>query len=54
MIRKYSEEAVFLSGDIIADDRTIKKARVNDIAAVENAGAYGYSTSSNHSCRLKQ
>ena len=41
------------SGDIIADNRTIKKVNVGDIVAVENAGAYGFSMSSNYNCRQK-
>ena len=41
------------SGDIIANNRTLKKISVGDIVAVENAGAYGYSMSSNYNCRLK-
>lgn len=41
------------SGDIIANDRKMKKVNVGDIVAVENAGAYGFAMSSNYNCRLK-
>ena len=41
------------SGDIIADNRTIKKVNGGDIVAVENAGAYCFSMSSNYNCRQK-
>lgn len=41
------------SGDIIASDRNIGPVGVNDLIAVSNAGAYGYSMSSNYNCRLR-
>lgn len=41
------------SGDIIANEREMNKAEEGDIVVVENAGAYGYSMSSNYNCRLK-
>ena len=41
------------SGDILAKDRTLEEVREGDVIAVENAGAYGYSMSSNYNCRLR-
>ncbi|MBQ3921318.1 MAG: diaminopimelate decarboxylase, partial [Firmicutes bacterium] len=41
------------SGDIIAKDRRITKADTGDLIAVGNAGAYGYSMSSNYNNRLR-
>jgi diaminopimelate decarboxylase len=41
------------SGDIIADKRNIGTVRIGDLIAVENAGAYGFSMSSNYNCRLR-
>lgn len=41
------------SGDIIAGERNMRKVSVGDIVVVENAGAYGFSMSSNYNCRLK-
>lgn len=41
------------SGDIIADKREIEKAEEGDLVIVGNAGAYGYSMSSNYNCRLR-
>ena len=41
------------SGDIIANDRKIKKVSLGDVIAVNNAGAYGFAMSSNYNCRLK-
>ena len=41
------------SGDILAAKRLLGDARENDIIAVENAGAYGYSMASNYNCRLR-
>lgn len=41
------------SGDIIANERNMKKVSVGDVVAVGNAGAYGFSMSSNYNCRLK-
>ncbi|MFH0862549.1 MAG: diaminopimelate decarboxylase [Candidatus Altiarchaeota archaeon] len=39
------------SGDILAKDRTLPKAEMGDVIAVENAGAYGYSMASNYNSR---
>ena len=41
------------SGDIIANERNIKKVSIGDVVAVGNAGAYGFAMSSNYNCRLK-
>lgn len=41
------------SGDIIANNRLLPSIDEGDIIAVLNAGAYGYSMSSNYNCRLK-
>jgi diaminopimelate decarboxylase len=41
------------SGDILANDRNIGAVRLGDLIAVSNAGAYGYSMSSNYNCRLR-
>ena len=41
------------SGDIIANERNMKKVSVGDIVAVGNVGAYGFAMSSNYNCRLK-
>ena len=41
------------SGDIIARDRNIKIPSVGDIVLVKNAGAYGYSMSSNYTGRAR-
>jgi len=41
------------SGDIIAEDRELPHAQEGDIIGIMDAGAYGYSMSSNYNCRLK-
>lgn len=41
------------SGDIISKEPNLKDVREGDLIAVENAGAYGYSMSSNYNCRLR-
>ncbi len=41
------------SGDIVANDRELPKAKEGDLIIIENAGAYGYSMSSNYNCRLR-
>ena len=41
------------SGDIIAKDREVSMAKEGDLILVENAGAYGYSMSSNYNCRFR-
>lgn len=41
------------SGDILAKDRILPKAAIDDMVAVFNAGAYGYVMSSNYNCRLR-
>lgn len=41
------------SGDILASARNMKSADVGDFIVVANAGAYGYSMSSNYNSRLR-
>ncbi len=41
------------SGDIIAHDRVLPKMTEGDVIGVLDAGAYGYSMSSNYNCRLR-
>ncbi|HAN09281.1 MAG TPA: diaminopimelate decarboxylase [Clostridiales bacterium] len=41
------------SGDVIAKDRELPKIDEGDIIGVMNAGAYGFSMSSNYNCRLR-
>jgi diaminopimelate decarboxylase len=41
------------SGDIIAKDRELSIGKEGELVIVENAGAYGYSMSSNYNCRLR-
>ena len=41
------------SGDIVANEREVSQAKEGDLIIVENAGAYGYSMSSNYNCRLR-
>ena len=41
------------SGDIIANERNIKKVSIGDVVVIGNAGAYGFAMSSNYNCRLK-
>ena len=40
------------TGDILAKDRSLPKARTGDMVVAFNAGAYGYVMSSNYNCRL--
>lgn len=39
------------SGDILGEDRLLTETNVNDIILIENAGAYGYTMSSNYNMR---
>ncbi len=41
------------TGDILAKDRSLPKARTGDMVVAFNAGAYGYVMSSNYNCRLR-
>ncbi len=41
------------SGDILAMDRELPPVREGDIIGIMDAGAYGYSMSSNYNCRLR-
>jgi len=41
------------TGDILAKDRLLPKADIDDMVVVFNAGAYGYTMSSNYNCRLR-
>lgn len=40
-------------GDLIARDRRISKTSEEDVFAIMDAGAYGFSMSSNYNCRLR-
>lgn len=39
--------------DTIAADRKLKEVNVDDVVAIKNAGAYGFSMASNYNSRLK-
>lgn len=41
------------TGDILAKDRSLPAAEVEDMLVTYNAGAYGYVMSSNYNCRLR-
>lgn len=41
------------SGDLIARDRMITKTAEDDVLAIMDAGAYGFSMASNYNARLK-
>ncbi len=41
------------SGDIITEDRELPLTQEGDIIGIMDAGAYGYSMSSNYNCRLR-
>ncbi|MGE5613846.1 MAG: diaminopimelate decarboxylase [Bacillota bacterium] len=41
------------TGDILAKDRELPAIMENDIIGIMDAGAYGYSMSSNYNCRLR-
>lgn len=41
------------TGDVLARDRALPHTETGDLVAVMNAGAYGYSMSSNYNCRLR-
>lgn len=41
------------SGDVFAKDRTIASPKINDILIIKNAGAYGYTMSSDYNLRPK-
>ena len=41
------------SGDVVARDRELPPLSIGDILGVMDAGAYGYSMSSNYNNRLK-
>ena len=41
------------SGDLLARDRELAPTKEGDTLAILNAGAYGFTMSSNYNCRLK-
>ena len=41
------------SGDILARNRSLPKLHIGDVIGVRDAGAYGYSMSSNYNARLR-
>ncbi len=56
---KVSTEIVYVcgniceSGDLLAKERELYKADVDDVIAVKDAGAYAFAMASNYNCRLK-
>jgi diaminopimelate decarboxylase len=51
--RVYTMVGYICETDTIAADRKLKEVKVNDILAIMNAGAYGFSMSSNYNSRLR-
>lgn len=51
--RVYSIVGYICETDTIAADRKLKEVKVDDIIAIKNAGAYGFSMSSNYNSRLR-
>lgn len=51
--RVYTMVGYICETDTIAADRKLKEVKVNDILAILNAGAYGFSMSSNYNSRLR-
>lgn len=51
--RVYTVVGYICETDTIAADRKLSEVKVDDIIAVKNAGAYGFSMSSNYNSRLK-
>jgi diaminopimelate decarboxylase len=51
--RVYTMVGYICETDTIAADRKLKEVKVNDILAIKNAGAYGFSMSSNYNSRLR-
>ena len=51
--RVYTMVGYICETDTIAADRKLKEVKVNDVLAIKNAGAYGFSMSSNYNSRLR-
>lgn len=51
--RVYTIVGYICETDTLAADRKLKEVNVGDIIAIKNAGAYGYSMSSNYNSRLR-
>jgi len=51
--RVYTTVGYICETDTIAADRKMKEVKVNDVLAILNAGAYGFSMSSNYNSRLR-
>lgn len=51
--RVYTMVGYICETDTIAADRKLKEVKVNDVLAILNAGAYGFSMSSNYNSRLR-
>src|SRR5690606_10181868 len=51
--RVYTMVGYICETDTIAADRKLKEVRVDDVLAILNAGAYGFSMSSNYNSRLR-
>ena len=51
--RLYSVVGYICESDTLGYDRMINEVRVDDILAIQNAGAYGFSMSNNYNSRLR-
>ena len=51
--RIYSVVGYICETDTLGSDRKLNEVREGDILAIKNAGAYGYSMSSNYNSRLR-
>lgn len=51
--RIYSVVGYICESDTLGYDRRLKEVRVGDVLAISNAGAYGFSMSSNYNSRLR-
>ncbi|HLU88397.1 MAG TPA: diaminopimelate decarboxylase, partial [Cyclobacteriaceae bacterium] len=51
--RVYTIVGYICETDTIAADRKLKEVKVDDVIAVKNAGAYGFSMASNYNSRLR-
>ena len=51
--RIYSVVGYICESDTLGYDRRLNEVRVGDILAISNAGAYGFSMSSNYNSRLR-
>ena len=51
--RIYSIVGYICESDTLGYDRKLKEVRVGDVLAISNAGAYGFSMSSNYNSRYR-